>query len=175
MRGRFNEQSMVVTSGLFFCYLLGVVSFCLSDLLNRAFHSMQKTRITMVVSLCVMTANAVISFILSRFIGVNGLALGTVISSYMGTATLLTLLRRRLGPLGLSSVAVELGKMLLSACAALAAAWCLSRLMAGRNDTLQVLLRLVASGGGGLLIYLGGLKLLRARQLGALKLMLRRR
>jgi len=175
MRGAFDERSMLVTSGVFFTFLLGVVSFCVADFLNRAFHSMKKTKVTMGVSLFVMTTNAVLSFTFSRFIGVNGLALGTVISSYMGTATLLTLLRRRLGPLGLSSVAVELGKMLLSACAALAAAWCLSRLMAGRNDTLQVLLRLVASGGGGLLIYLGGLKLLRARQLGALKLMLRRR
>jgi peptidoglycan biosynthesis protein MviN/MurJ (putative lipid II flippase) len=152
-----------------------VVSFCVADLLNRAFHSMQKTRITMGVSLFVMTTNAAISYLISRFIGVNGLALGTVISSFMGTAILFVLLRKHLGRLGLSAVAVELGKMLLSACAALGAAWLLRRAMAGRNDLLQVLLRLAASGFGGLLVYLGFLKLLGARQLGFLKLMLRRK
>ena len=175
MRGAFDEQSMLVTSGVFFTFLLGVISFCVADFLNRAFHSMKKTKITMGVSLFVMTTNALLSFVLSRFIGVNGLALGTVISSYMGTVTLFTLLRRQLGPLGLRSVAAELGKMLLSAGAALAFTILLSRVMAGRNDTLQVLLRLVACGFGGLLVYLGFLKLLGARQLGFLKLMLRRR
>jgi len=177
MRGRFNEQSMVVTSGLFFCYLLGVVSFCLSDLLNRAFHSMQKTRITMVVSLCVMTANAVISFILSRFIGVNGLALGTVIASFMGTTALAVLLRRRLGRLGLSRMAVEVGKMVVAAGAALAFAIFARDLLSGRDDALkvQVLLRLITAGIGGLLVYLGALRLMRARQLSLLKMMLRRK
>ena len=175
MRGKFDEQSMMVTSGVFFCYLLGVVSFCVADLLNRAFHSMQKTRITMAVSLCVMTANAIISFILSRFIGVNGLALGTVISSFMGTAALIVLLRRQLGRLGLSAMAVEVGKMVLAAGAALAFALFVKDLLGGRNDALQVLLRLAASGIGALLGYLGALKLMRARQLSHLKLMLRRK
>ncbi len=175
MRGRFDEQSMMVTSGVFFSYLLGVVSFCVSDLLNRAFHSMQKTRITMAVSLCVMTANAIISFILSRFIGVNGLALGTVISSFMGTTALIVLLRKQLGRLGLSAMAVEVGKMVLAAGAALAVALLLKDLLGGRNDALQVLLRLVAAGIGALGVYLCALKLMRARQLNLLKLMLRRK
>ena len=131
-RGAFDEHSMYVTSGVFFCYLLGVVSFCVSDLLNRAFHSMQKTRLTMWVSLFVMATYASISYLLSRIIGVNGLALGTVISSFMGTAILFVLLRKHLGRLGLTLVAVEMGKMLLSACAALAVAWELGRLMGGR-------------------------------------------
>jgi len=176
-RGRFNEQSMMVTSGVFFCYLLGVVSFCLSDLLNRAFHSMQKTRVTMVVSLCVMTSNAIISFILSRFIGVNGLALGTVISSFMGTTALAVLLRRRLGRLGLSRMAIEVGKMIVAAGAALAFAIFARDLLSGRDDALkvQVLLRLITAGIGGLLIYLGALKLMHARQMSLLKLMLRRK
>ena len=175
MRGKFDEQSMMVTSGVFFSYLLGVVSFCVADLLNRAFHSMQKTRITMAVSLCVMTANAIISFILSRFIGVNGLALGTVISSFMGTAALTVLLRRQLGRLGLSAMAVEVGKMVLAAGAALAFALFVKDFLGGRNDALQVLLRLLASGIGALLVYLGALKLMRARQLSLLKQMLRRK
>jgi putative peptidoglycan lipid II flippase len=174
-RGVFTERSMLVTSGVFFSYLLGVVSFCVSDLLNRAFHAMQKTSLTMGVSLFVMTSNAVISFALSRFIGVNGLALGTVISSLMGTATLFTLLRKHLGKLGLSSVAVEFGKMALASGAALAATLTLHRLMAGRNDLLQVILRLFGAGGAGLFAYFVALKLLRARQLGFLKLMIRRK
>jgi putative peptidoglycan lipid II flippase len=175
MRGAFNEHSMLVTSGVFFSFLLGVVSFCIADLLNRAFHSMQKTRITMGVSLFVMTTNAAISFLLSRIVGVNGLALGTVISSFMGTAILFVLLRKYLGRLGLSRVAVELGKMLLASGAAFAVSMLLSGLMSGRNDLIQVLLRLIASGGAGILVYLGALKLLRARQLSSLKRMLRRR
>jgi putative peptidoglycan lipid II flippase len=175
MRGACSEQSMLVTSGVFFSYLLGVGSFCVSDLLNRAFHSMQKTRLTMRVSLVVMTTNAAISFALSRFIGVNGLALGTVISSFMGTTILLVLLRKHLGRLGLSIVALEIGKVVAGSLAALAAAWALRDAMAGRNDALQVLLRLLSAGGAGILVYLAALKLLGARQLSFLKLMIRRR
>lgn len=174
-RGAFTQQAMHVTSGVFLSYILGVVSFCISDLLNRAFHSMQKTRLTMWVSLFVMTTNAIISILLARFIGVNGLALGTVISSFMGTAILLVLLRKNLGRLGLMGVALEIGKVLLGSGAALFVTILLRDRMGGRNDILQVLLRLIASGGAGLLVYLGALKLLRARQLGFLKLMVRRR
>ena len=168
-RGAFNEQSMYLTSGVFFCYLIGVVSFCVSDLLNRAFHSMQKTRLTMWVSLFVMATNAGLSILIAHFIGVNGLALGTVISSFMGTAILLVLLRKHLGKLGLKSVAIEIGKIMLAGGAALVLSLLLRNLMAGRNDLLQVLLRLIASGGAGLLAYLGVLKLLNARQLSFLK------
>jgi putative peptidoglycan lipid II flippase len=174
-RGAFDEQSMYLTSGVFFCYLIGVVSFCVSDLLNRAFHSMQKTRLTMWVSLFVMISNAVISILLARFIGVNGLALGTVISSFMGTAILLTMLRKQLGKLGLKSVALEIGKIVLAGLAALALSVALRNLMSGRNDLLQVLLRLAASGGAGVLAYLGVLKMLGARQLSFIKVIVGRK
>lgn len=175
MRGAFNEQSLSVTSGVFFAYLLGVISYCMSDLLNRAFHSMQKTRLTMWVALIVMGANATISIILSRFMGVNGLALGTVISSFLGTAMLIVLLRKRLGKLGFSSVAVELGKIFVASCAALIAALIIRNLLLGANDLLQTVLRLMAAGGGGVIVYLGFLKLLRVRQVDFLKLMFRRK
>ena len=175
MRGAFTEQAMHVTSGVFLSYLFGVLSFCVADLLNRAFHSMQKTKLTMWVSVFVMTSNAAISVFLAQFIGVNGLALGTVISSVMGTAILLTLLRKHLGRLGLASVVLEIGKVILGSGAALFVTFALRNLIGGRNDLLQVLLRLIASGGAGLFVYLGALKLLRARQIGFLKLMIRRK
>jgi putative peptidoglycan lipid II flippase len=168
-RGAFKEESMYLTSGVFFCYLIGVVSFCVSDLLNRAFHSMQKTRLTMWVSLFVMITNAAISILIAHYIGVNGLALGTVISSFMGTAILFTMLRKQLGRLGLREVALEIGKIILAALAALLLSLLLRNLMSGRNDLIQVLLRLAASGGAGVLVYLGVLKLLNARQLNFLK------
>jgi putative peptidoglycan lipid II flippase len=152
-----------------------VVSFCVSDLLNRAFHSMQKTRLTMWVSLIVMSSNAIFSFTLSRFIGVNGLALGTVISSFMGTAILLTLLRWRLGPLGLRELLREIAKIAAGSAAALAVTLWVRSLMVGRDDTLQVMLRLLAAGGAGILVYLGALKLMGARQIGYLKMMIRRK
>ena len=106
---------MLVTSGVFFSYLLGVVSFCIADLLNRAFHSMQKTRITMAVSLFVMTTNAAISYLISRFIGVNGLALGTVISSFMGTGDPVRTPSQASGAAGIDSRRSRwsLGKMLI--------------------------------------------------------------
>ena len=174
-RGAFGEKAMVVTSGVFLSYLLGVVSFCVSDLLNRAFHSMQKTRLTMWVSLTVMSSNAVISVILSRMIGVNGLALGTVISSFMGTAILLVLLRQRLGRLGLREVIREIAKIAAGSAAALAVTLLMRNFMSGRNDTLQVVLRLFSAGGAGILVYLAVLKLTRARQIDFLKLMIRRK
>ncbi len=174
-RGAFGEKATYVTSGVFLCYLLGVVSFCVSDLLNRAFHSMQKTRLTMWVSLIVMSSNAIFSFTLSRFIGVNGLALGTVISSFMGTAILLTLLRWRLGPLGLRELLREIAKIAAGSAAALAVTLWVRSLMVGRDDTLQVMLRLLAAGGAGILVYLGALKLMGARQIGYLKMMIRRK
>ncbi len=174
-RGAFNEESMYLTSGVFFCYLLGVVSFCVSDLLNRAFHSMQKTKLTMWVSLFVMISNAGISILIAHYIGVNGLALGTVISSFMGTAILFVQMRRHLGRLGLKKVAGEIAKVLVAGMAAMAVSLALRNLMGGRNDIVQVLLRLAAVGGSGLIVYLTVLKLLGARQLSFLGDIVRRR
>ena len=42
--GRFDDRSIQMTSGAFLFYVIGVLTFGLRDLLNRAFHAMKDTR-----------------------------------------------------------------------------------------------------------------------------------
>lgn len=118
MRGEFNEQSLMLTSGVFAMYILGELFFGVRDLLNRVFHSMQDTKTPMGVALFMVIVNIVLNLIFIRFWGLNGLALSTTVSGVVSCGLLLALLRKKAGQIGLKASMTEYGKIAIAALAA---------------------------------------------------------
>lgn len=79
-RGMFDEESTRMTASILFFYSFSLVGLSIRDVLNRAYYASQNTTIPMINGGVAIIINIILSLILSRYLGVNGLALGTSIA-----------------------------------------------------------------------------------------------
>ena len=113
-RGAFDLEAISMTSGALFYYSIGMMGFGLREILSRAFYSMQDTMTPMKNSVLAVSMNIVLNLILSRFMGIKGLALATSISALFCTALLLISLRKKIGPFGMKDTVTSFGKILIA-------------------------------------------------------------
>lgn len=88
-RGKFTSS---ITNAVYICtliYILGIPINAMRDLIYRYFYAKADTMTPFKNSLIVSICNIVISIILSKFIGVYGIILGTVLTSYMSLGMIL--------------------------------------------------------------------------------------
>lgn len=154
MNGRFDSQSVAVTTGVFICYVVGIIAFGIRDLLNRAYHAMQDTKTTMWVSVLILFLNLGFNFLLRWLMGVKGLALATSISGSIGTVVLFFLLRKKLRHLGMRQIVPDVLKICLASAAGAAVSYFVGRALPEANGRMFAIVRLLAAGGAGLLAYL---------------------
>ena len=113
-RGAFDEVAINLTSSALVFYSIGMIGFGLCDILTRAFYSLQDTKTPMIYGISGVIVNIALNLILSRFMGVGGLALATSISSILTAGLLFASLRQKIGQLGLKQVGVAIFKILIS-------------------------------------------------------------
>ncbi|HSI66961.1 MAG TPA: murein biosynthesis integral membrane protein MurJ [Planococcus sp. (in: firmicutes)] len=111
-RGAFDSQAVALTSSAFFFYSIGMVGYGLREVLSRAFYSLQDTKTPMINGAIAMALNIVLNLILSRYLGIGGLALATSIAALFGTALLFYSLRKKIGPLDTKGIASSFAKIL---------------------------------------------------------------
>jgi putative peptidoglycan lipid II flippase len=103
-RGAFDSQAISMTSEALFFYSFGMVAMGLREVLARVFYSLQDTKTPMVNAAIAMLLNIILNIVLSRFLGIGGLALATSISSIVCTILLFINLRKRIGAFGLKKI-----------------------------------------------------------------------
>jgi putative peptidoglycan lipid II flippase len=113
-RGAFDEQAVVLTSSALFFYALGIVGYGLREVLSRAFYSLQDTKTPMINATIAVGLNIILNIILSRFMGIGGLALATSISALFCTLLLFISLRKKIGHFGLKEITLSFGKIVLA-------------------------------------------------------------
>jgi putative peptidoglycan lipid II flippase len=111
-RGAFDANAISMTSYALFFYSIGMVGFGLREVLSRAFYSMQDTKTPMMNAAIAMVMNIILNIILSKFLGIGGLALATSISAIFCTALLFVSLRKKIGPFGMKSITISFIKIL---------------------------------------------------------------
>lgn len=79
-RGKFDYNSVSLTASAFYFYTFGMAFIALKEYLNRCFVATQSTKITMWGSVTSILLNIVLSIILSKYLGVGGIALATSIA-----------------------------------------------------------------------------------------------
>ena len=113
----------------------------------------------------VVSLNIALNIILRKYMGARGLALATSISSYIGLAVMLILLRKRMGGLGLRHIAGELIKILIAALGCAAVCVVMNRILPEANGTIATFARLAAATAAGFTVYLAACLLLRVQAL----------
>ena len=113
-RGAFDPEAISMTSIALFFYSIGMVGFGLREVLSRAFYSMQDTKTPMINAAIAMGMNIILNIILSKYMGIGGLALATSISAIFCTGLLFVSLRKKIGPFGMKNTTISFIKILVS-------------------------------------------------------------
>lgn len=116
-RGEFDSSATIVTAGALFFYAIGMIGYGLREVISKAFYSLQDTKTPMINAAVAVIINIVLCIILSRFMGINGLALSTSIAGILCTITLFISLRKKIGSIKLKSILVSLFKILFASLA----------------------------------------------------------
>lgn len=95
-RGAFGAEAAILTSGALFYYSIGHGAYAMRDLLSRTFYALGDTRTPMKNSIFGMVINIILNIVLSRYLGIGGLALATSISAIATASALAVSLRRRI-------------------------------------------------------------------------------
>lgn len=110
-RGKFDEGAVAITSVALFYYAIGMLGFGLREVLSRAFYSLQDTKTPAINAAFAVVINIVLNIVLSRFMGIGGLALATSISAIVCTLLLFVSLRKKIGAFGLRGISVSFVKI----------------------------------------------------------------
>ncbi len=78
-RGAFTPEATAMTSGALLYFALGTLGFAGQEVLNKAFYALQDSKTPMKLALVSTGVNVILSLVLVRWMGLNGLALGNAI------------------------------------------------------------------------------------------------
>lgn len=95
-RGAFDPAALAMTSNALFFYAIGMIGFGLREILSRGFYSLKDSKTPMINGAIAVSTNIVLNIILSRYLGIGGLALATSISAILGSTLLMLSLRKKL-------------------------------------------------------------------------------
>lgn len=104
--GLFDSRATYMTSQALKFYSLGLVGFSLRLMLNKVYYSFQDTITPMINGAIAVVVNLIFNLILIKSMGHSGLALATSISATVTTILLLLSLRKKIGPIGITSYAI---------------------------------------------------------------------
>ncbi len=111
-RGEFNHQATLLTNSALFWYTLGLPAYATVKVLASAFYAYQQTKTPVKVAAAAILINVVIIgalfFTGHRSVGV--LALASSLASWFNVFVLGYLLRKKVGPLGISKTLMSVAK-----------------------------------------------------------------
>jgi putative peptidoglycan lipid II flippase len=173
--GKFSAKDTARTAWALLFLMLGLYAYAGRDTLTRVFYAHQDTRTPVKISVATVAVNVGLSYLLMQFLGVGGLTLGTTLALTMNFLVLLHLLRRKLGPIGLRSMAGSMLRVVAAAVAMGVVIWVID-LVLGRavGESTAGYAARVATGllvGAGL--YLLAARLMKAPEIAEIKDMLR--
>jgi putative peptidoglycan lipid II flippase len=113
-RGAFGSSEVQLTANALLFYSIGMIGFGLREVLSRAFFSMKYTKTPMINAVIGMTLNIILNIILSKYLGIGGLALATSISALVTTGLLYVSLKHRIGALGIRTIMKDIIKVTLA-------------------------------------------------------------
>lgn len=113
-RGEFGLKSIEITTKAQFFYSLGLIGFALREVLSRAFYSLHDTKTPMKNAMLAMFLNIILNIILSRYMGISGLALATSISAIFCTILLFVSLRKKIGNFFFNEICTSSFKIFIS-------------------------------------------------------------
>lgn len=113
-RGAFDPKALSMTSNALFFYSLGMLGYGLREVLSRAFYSLKDTKTPMINSIIALLMNIILNIVLSKYMGIGGLALATSISAIICTILLFIGLRKKIGSFGIKNIITSFMQILFA-------------------------------------------------------------
>jgi putative peptidoglycan lipid II flippase len=140
-RGRFTATDTAATARALQFYALGLVGYSIVRIISPAFYAMHRAHVPVVASMTSVAVNVALNVVLVRVMGLAGLALGTSVAAMVNAVMQVVLLRRALGGIEATRIAVTFFKSTVAATAMALTAWFaeawLATLIPGGGTTLQ--------------------------------------
>ncbi|WP_312653915.1 murein biosynthesis integral membrane protein MurJ [Proteiniclasticum sp.] len=114
LRGEFDAIAAAMTAQALFYYSIGMYSSSLRQIFSRVFYSYKDTKTPTINAMTGVTVNIILNVILSRFMGIAGLALATSISATVTTYLLIRSLRRKVTHFGLKPTVAKVLRVLFA-------------------------------------------------------------
>ena len=166
-RGHFLPSDTMQTAAALRFYALGLVGYSTVRIASPTFYALRRSRVPVVVSVCTIAVNVILSVALVRVMGFRGLALGTSVAALANGLLLAWLLSKALHGIDGGRLAIVLLKTV-------AAGLAMTAVTLGVQAALRVVLpgeyfvaqatRLAAAIGLGIIALAGSAKLLRIRE-----------
>ena len=132
-RGRFTAESTAMTAEALAFYAPGLVAIAATEIVTRGFYALHDTRTPVGVGVATVSLNILLSIVLSRVMGVGGLALAYSLANSVEAVSLLAIIRGRMGGIGEKEVIFS---VIRTAIAALIMGEALSLGMTAAGDSL---------------------------------------
>lgn len=154
-RGAFDIKAAELTSSALFFYAAGMLGIAFNEILSKTFYALQDTRTPMANAVIALIANIILNLVLSRFLGIGGLALATSISMLLAAFLMFASLRRKIGPFGVMNILVTFARIVLASAVMGVSAWLVYRVLLAGAGMNKALILAVISGAVvyGVIIY----------------------
>lgn len=111
-RGAFDSQAISMSADALFFSAIGMLGIGIRDVLSRTFYSMHNTKTPMVNAAIALLMNISLNIVLSKYLGLGGLALATSISAIFCSVLLGISLRKKIGCFGIKNLILTFIKIL---------------------------------------------------------------
>lgn len=112
MRGKFDADAAILTATALKYYSLGMLVYAFRDIFARVFYSYNDTRTPMINAGITVFVDIVLNVILSRYMGIGGLALSTSLSAVLSAFLMAKSLKKKIPELAFIEPAKSILKLL---------------------------------------------------------------
>jgi putative peptidoglycan lipid II flippase len=102
--GKFDLYGSLMVNDALFYYSLGLPAYAVTKILANAFYSFQNIKTPVKIAILAMIVHALLCIILSRPMGIRGLALATAVASYFNFILLGICLKKYIGNFGIKRI-----------------------------------------------------------------------
>ncbi len=113
-RGQFDATAIFMTTEALIFYSIGIIGMSTREIFYRSFYAMQDTKTPLINASISLLINIVLNVILSRYMGLNGLALATSLSAILCSILLIISLRKKIGPFGMKQISLSFLKIIFA-------------------------------------------------------------
>lgn len=167
--GKFNNpETILITSTVFAAYAIQLPFFGARDILNSSLFSMQKTKITTVNGVIGVCTNIILSIILSKYIGVAGIAIASSIAACITAVLLFNSTRKIIGNFNAKPMIIKIIKITLASAIMIFTLYIINKVIGINND----LIVLIINGIIGAVIFAGACKFMKIEEFDEATLMI---
>lgn len=163
-RGQFTPEDTLITSGALIMYALSLMGIAIREIMSKSFYSLGDTKTPTITMVYMVIVNVLGNIILSRMLGIQGLALATSISSIFGAVVLAVKLRKNIGRFPrIRKYMIDILKMFISTILMAAISFSIYQLLLGliSSNILALLIAIIIA----VIVYGGSLIVLKVDEL----------